>query len=215
MDFNNNYFVTRIKAILPKSLFTGVQEQFDTAFHRAYRQANEARQQNEPEWREMIGRYRHWNCESALREAGSSAGLNVATSHTKPLGGRYSIVYCPEFIIGRAKVTYPTDTLRITKYRAELATLNSFASYKQTSFLESLPTFQDDRLFGLFIAGANRHSPGIPAFVHFSIPSRDLRAWLFSMPIEQLIAAYSEPENVEEVIPDLVKVALKNPRVES
>lgn len=214
MVFNNNYFVSRIKAVLPKSLFTGVQEQFDTAFHAAYRQANDGRQQNEPEWREMVGRYRHWKCESALREAGSTAGLNVATPQTEPLGGRYSIVYCPEFIIGRAKVAFPTDTLRITKYRTELATLNAFASYKQASLFESLPTFRDDRLFGLFIAGVNRNNPEVPAFVHFSIPSRDLRSWIFSMPIEQIIAAYAAPETIEEVIPDLAKVALKKPRAE-
>lgn len=209
MGNDTPYLLDRITKALPKELFTTVLEQFDYAFHESYRRANERGTLFQPEQKEILGRERHWNLERGLREAGAAAGLNCDTPHTQPLGGRFTIVHCQEFVIGRAKVSAPVDKIRANKYRRELALLNSFISVKQTDLFTPSPVFSDQRLFGLFIAGVNRHNPSVPAFVHFAIPSHDLRGWVLNQPVEKIIAAYAAPERATEVIPDLAKVTIK------
>lgn len=204
---DTTYFFDRITTALPRELFTSVLEQFDFAFHISYRRANE--RIGHPEWKEVLGRERHWNLEHGLREAGIASGLNCETPHTKPLGGRYTILHTPEFVIGRAKIDSPTDKVRASKYRSEFSLLNSFASNKQNDFLNPLPVFSDKRLFGIFITGACRHNPALPAFVRFAIPTHDLKGWVFNHPVEKVIAAYTAPERTTEVIPDMAKVTIK------
>ena len=207
MLFATTYIYDRITSALPKELFTSVLEQFDSAFHVAYRRANE--RADHPEWKEILGRERHWNLEVGFREAGLAAGLSFDTAHTIPLGGRYTVLHSPEFVIGRAKVNAQTDKVRPSKYRSEFAVLNSFVSNRQTDLFMPTPAFYDDRLFGLFVAGADRHNPAIPAFVRFAIPKHDLNGWVFNQPVEKVIAAYVAPERAIEVIPDLAKVKIK------
>jgi hypothetical protein len=206
---DSSYLFDRITKALPKELFLTVLEQFDFAFHESYRRANDRGASYKPEWVEILGRERHWNLERGLREAGAIAGLNCETPHTKPSGGRFTIVHCPEFVIGRAKVSAPTDKVRVSKYRSELALLNSFVSFKQQDLFSPSPVFSDERLFGLFIAGANPHNPAVPAFVRFAIPTHDLQGWVLNQPVEQIIAAYAAPEKAVEVIPDLATVTIK------
>lgn len=209
MDSDTIIILDRITRTLPKEFFTSFIENVDSAYHDAYRRVNERSHLYTAESREMLGRERHWNLERSLREAGSTAGLSCETPHTKPFGGRFTIVHCPEFIIGRAKVTAPTEKLRVTKYRSELALLNSFISIKQKDFFSPMPVFSDKQVFGLLIAGANRHNPAVPAFVRFAVPAHDLKGWVFNQPVESVIAAYAAPERATEVIPDLANVTIK------
>lgn len=209
MDSDTTLILGRITAALPKDLFTSVAENFDSAFHDAYRRALEIKDQYQPEFSEMLGRARHWMLERSLRDAGTVAGLCCAAQHTKPSGGRFTIIHCPEFVIGRAKVRGPSYNVPANRYRSELALLNSFISEKQRDFFIPPPIFSDDRIFGLFISGVNRHNPAVPAFVRFAVPSHDLKGWVFNQPIENVIAAYATPERTTEVIPDLANVTIK------
>lgn len=205
----DDYFLSRIKAALPRSLFTGMREEIDAAFYDAHRRASDHSRYDLPERREVLGRERHWCCERAVRRAAELANLPHDTPHTRPAGGRYTIIAAKNFVIGRAKVDSYTEKVKPSKYKRELATLNAFASAKQADLFETAKEVTEGAIFALFIASANRHQPEVPAFLRFAIPNDTLTGWLFNRPVEDVIAAYAEVEKSVEIVPDLARVSIK------
>lgn len=209
---NPNPILARIKSELPRNLFTVAREEWDGAYFEAARRAGEVSRYDSPERREVLGRERHWCSERALRRAGATAAaISVATRDTIPIGGRYSLLISPGFVIGRAKLDRWHGNVKPVKYRKQLATMNAAVSQLQDDLFLAPMQVRDDRLFGLFLSGAHPQQPEVPAFLNFAIPNHDLSGWVFNEPVENVIAAYAEVERPVERIPDLVKVALKKP----
>lgn len=206
-----NPILTRIKAELPRDLFTVAREEWDGAFFEANRRAGEANRYDSPERREVLGRERHWCSERALRRAGEAAAIAVATRDTNPIGGRYALLVSSGFVIGRAKVDRYRGNVKPVKYRKQLAMMNAAVSQLQDDLFLKRLQVRDDRLFGLFLSGAHPKQPESPAFLNFAVPNYELSGWLFNEPVENVIAAYAEVERPVERIPDLVKVVLKKP----
>lgn len=209
MAADDHYFLSRITGSLPRSLFTRTREEIDAAFFEAYRRTNDQGRYDAPERREVLGRERHWCCERAIRRVAEAAGLSCATPHTQPAGGRYSLISSPDFVIGRAKVDFWTDRVKPSKYRRELAEMNTFVSFSQQDLFCAKASVKKGALFGLVIAAANRHTPEVPAFVRFAIPNDTLTGWVFNKPLEAIIAAYVGVEQPVEIIPDLARVTIK------
>ena len=203
--------LARIKAELPRNLFTVAREEWDGAYFEAARRAAETNRYDSPERREVIGRERHWCSERALRRVGEATTITVATRDTIPTGGRYALLISPGFVIGRAKLDRYRGNVKPVKYRKQLAMMNAAVSQLQDDLFLARMQVRDDRLFGLFLSGAHLKQPEIPAFLNFAIPNHDLSGWVFNEPVENVIAAYAEAERPVERIPDLVKVALKKP----
>jgi hypothetical protein len=79
-------FLTHIPPLFLRNLL----EQMDAAFAKALRLTNE--HYAEPERAGMLGQSRHACCEEGFRRAAYDAGLEARAPHTKPAGGRYSLV---------------------------------------------------------------------------------------------------------------------------
>ena len=203
--------LTRITAELPRGLFTVAREEWDGAFFEASRRANEASRYDTPERREVLGRERHWCCERALRRAGETAQFVIATPETTPIGGRYTLLIHPRFVIGRAKLNQWRGNVKPVKYRKQLAAMNAAVSQIQDDFFSAPVQVDDDRLFGLFLSAAHPKQPELPAFLNFAIPNSSLTGWVFNEPVENVLAAYAKVERPAERVPDLVKIALKKP----
>ena len=192
-------------------LFTGAREEWDGAFFEASRRANETSRYETPERREVLGRERHWCCERALRRTGAAAELIIATPETNPIGGRYTLLINPRFVIGRAKLDQWRGNVKPVKYRKQLAAMNAAVSHIQNDLFSAPIRVDDDRLFGLFLSAAHPKQPEVPAFLNFAIPNSSLTGWVFNEPVENVLAAYAKVERPAERVPDLVKVALKKP----
>lgn len=143
-----------------------------------------------------------------MRRAAGACGLECFTSDTKPKGGKFTIIKTDDFIIGRAKVSHQYDHVHPSKYRRVLATLNAAAAWQGDLWIQNPPA-NDTMLYGLFIAGANRHQPEVPAFLNFAVPNSTLTAWLFNEPIESVIAAYAVEERPVEKVLDIARPRLK------
>lgn len=216
MIYDANYYLKLITESLPRELFTEMREAIDAAFYKAFRDVSEPGRFQKPEFREALGRHRHWECEAIFRGVGERVGLDVRAPHTIPHGGRYSLIHGKGFIIGRAKIDRPYDLLRATKYRAQFAEMNAFVSYKQSDLFIVTPEPSEGPRYSLFIAGADKNNPSAPAFVNFAIPNHDLTGWLFNRPVEKVIAAFTKEEVIPEIIVDHADVALKKkPRKKS
>jgi len=207
----DDYFLSRITATLPRSLFTGMREEIDAAFYEAHRRATDQPRYDAPERREVLGHERHWCCERAVRRVAEMSGLVHATPHTKPAGGRYAIIAAEGFVIGRAKVDTYSEKVKPSKYKRELSLMNEFASGRQGDLFEARKEINEGDLFALFIASANKHQPEVPSFLRFAIPDVGLSGWLFNRPVEDIIACYAPVEQTTEAVPDLARVSLKKP----
>jgi hypothetical protein len=206
-----NPIFTRITAELPRNLFTAAREEWDGAYFEASRRANEASRYDTPERKEVLGRERHWCSERALRRTGEATAFSCATPDTNPVGGRYTLLISPRFIIGRAKLDRWRGNVKPVKYRKQLAAMNAAVSQLQDDLFQMRMQVDDDRLFGLFLSAAHPRQPEVPAFLNFAIPNSGLTGWVFNEPVENVIAAYARVERPAEHVPDLVKVALKKP----
>ena len=178
----------------PATFFQSVIEQMDVSFAKAQRLTHQ--HYAEPERANMLGQARHACCEEGFRMAAQEAGLAAIVPHTKPVGGRYSLVsHCGVHLI-RGNVQAYCGPPRPTKFRSAWAALNTWLDPIQLDLLRSVPMPSADQLCGMIVVTAHRRTgdPTIPAFVGLGIPRSDLSEWVFLEPIQKLLGRYHDLE---------------------
>jgi hypothetical protein len=208
--------VTRFIAACPADFFRRLMEYFDAAFGEAYGYVT--RRIEEPERANMLGQERHARCEAAFRAAAKDSGLASHAPHTRPAGGRYSMVMAGGTYLIRSNIQTHTGTPRATSFRKQWAALNAWLDPLQFDLLQDVPEPRSDRVCGLIVATAHprRGDPTVPAFVGLGIPRRDLSAWVSLAPLSVLLGRYHDadaaahqPQEMETPLKDLAKPTLK------
>ena len=208
--------IDRFVAACPAEFFRRVAEYFDAAFGEAH--AYVTRRIEEPERANMLGQERHARCEAALRAAAKDSKLTCHAPHTRPAGGRYSIVTAGTTYLIRSNIQTHTGTPRATSFRREWAALNAWLDPVQLDWLQEVPEPRSDRVCGIIVATAHprRGDPTVPAFVGLGIPRGDLSGWVSLTPLPMLLARYHDadsaahrPKEAEVPIRDLAKPMLK------
>jgi hypothetical protein len=208
--------VDRFIAACPAEFFRRVMEYFDAAFGEAH--AYVSRRIEEPERANMLGQERHARCEAAIRAAAKDSKLEFHAPHTRPAGGRYTIIIAGGSYLIRSNIQTHTGTPRATRFRKEWAALNAWLDPVQWDLLQEVPEPRSDRVCGIIVATAHprRGDPTVPAFVGLGIPRRDLSAWVSLTPLSMLLARYHDadaaahqPKEAEMPLKDLAKPALK------
>ncbi len=130
--------ISRVLSSYPAKFFHGLSEHTDAAFAKAYRLTH--RDYAEPERANMLGQMRHALCEEGFRMAAQDAGLKAAARHTRPAGGRYSVVSHGDVYMIRGNVQSHCGTPRPTRFRSEWAALNAWLDPLQLDLLKAMPS---------------------------------------------------------------------------
>ncbi len=186
--------IARILAHYPATFFRGLTEQMDASFAKAQRVTCQL--YAKPERANMLGQARHACCEQGFRIAAQDAGLAAIVPHTKPAGGRYTLVSHGGVHLIRSNVQAHCGTPRPTRFRSAWAVLNAWLDPVQLDLLRSVPMPSADQLCGMIVVTAHRSNgdPSIPAFVGLGIPRSDLSGWVYLEPIQKLLARYHDLE---------------------
>jgi hypothetical protein len=208
--------IDRFTMACPAEFFRRLMEYFDAAFGEAHAYVN--RRIEEPERANMLGQERHAGCEAAFRAAAKDSGLAFHASHTRPAGGRYSIVMADGAYLIRSNIQTHIGTPRPTSFRKEWAALNAWLYPIQLDLLQEVPDPPSDRVCGIIVATAHprRGDPTVPAFVGLGIPRHDLSAWVSLTPLPLLLARYHDldaaarqPKEAVAQVKDQAKPTLK------
>ncbi len=194
--------IDRILASCPAAFFQSLAEQMDAAFTKALRVT--CQHYAEPERANMLGQARHACCEEGFRTAAQDAGLTAVAPHTKPAGGRYSLVSHEGVHLIRGNVQVHCGPPRPTRFRSAWAALNAWLDPVQLDLLQAVPVPSSDRLCGMIVVTAHRRDgdPSIPAFVGLGIPRCDLSEWVVLEPIQKLLGRYHDLETLIHTPPE-------------
>ena len=170
--------IDRFLAHFPAAFFQGLAEQMDVAFAKALRVTRQHYQ--EPEQANMLGQARHACCEEGFRSVAHEVGLLPIAPHTKPAGGRYSLVSHQGLHLIRGNVQTHCGPPRPTRFRSAWATLNAWLDPLQLDLLRTVRVPSSEQLCGIIVVTAHRRNgdPSIPAFVGLGIPRSDLSEWV-------------------------------------
>lgn len=186
--------LARITTQVPAVFFRSLAEQIDAAFAKA---ASVTRTHyKEPEHANMLGQARHAYCEEGFRVAAEDAGLAAIAPHTRPAGGRYSLVNHKDVYLIRGNVQSHCGPPRPTRFRREWATLNTWLDPVQLDLLRTVAIPSAERLCGVIVVTAHRRGgdPNIPAYVGLGIPRCDLSKWAALESVQQLLMRYHDLE---------------------
>ncbi len=209
--------IARILASYPETFFRSLAEQMDAAFAKALRITRQ--HYAEPERANMLGQARHACCEEGFRAAAYEAGLSVFAPHTKPAGGRYSLVSHDGIHLIRGNVQSHCGAPRPTRFRSEWAALNAWLDPVQLDLLRVVPMPSKGRLCGMMVVTAHGRSgdPSVPAFVGLGVPHCDLSKWMVLKPIHELLGLYHDlaskthtPPEAPIIVKDLAVPRLKS-----
>jgi len=194
--------IARILTNYPKAFFQSLMEQMDAAFAKALRVTR--RDYAEPERANMLGQARHACCEEGFRTAAEGAGMTAVALHTKPAGGRYSLVSHEGVHLIRGNVQVHCGPPRPTRFRREQAALNEWLDPCQLDLLRTEPRPSSEQLCGMIVVTAYRQNgdASIPAFVGLGIPRSDLAEWVVLEPIQKLLARYHDVETKTHTPPE-------------
>ncbi len=186
--------IDRIVRTIPVSFFQGVLEQFDAAFMKAARLTEQSIA--EPERRNMLGQLRHAYAEEGFRIAAQDAGLAPLPCHTKPPGGRYSLVNSEGVCLIRCNIQTHCGPPRATRFRKEKSALNAWLSPVQLDLLIKVEEPPADGLCGMLVSTAYGRGgdPSVPAFVGLGIPRTDMSDWVQLESLTALIGRYHDLE---------------------
>ena len=194
--------IARILTNYPAAFFQSLAEQMDAAFAKALRVTRQ--HYAEPEWANMLGQARHACCEEGFRTAAEDAGMTAIAPHTKPAGGRYSLVSHEGVHLIRGNVQVHCGPPRPTRFRSAWAALNAWLDPIQLDLLRPVPMPSSERLCGMIVVTAHRQNgdASIPAFVGLGIPRSDLAEWVVLEPIQKLLARYHDVETKTHTPPE-------------
>lgn len=186
--------LARILLGFPPSFFRQVAEYADAGFGEAWSLAS--RHADEPERANMLGQHRHARCESGFRRSAKDNDLKVLAPHTKPAGGRYSLVEGGGVYLIRSNIQRHCGTPRPTAFRQRWAELNAWLKPTQLDLLQETAKPSSDRLCGmLVITSHNRHGDQtVPAYVGLGIPNPELTDWVKLIAINDLLALYHDAD---------------------
>ena len=194
--------IARILMNYPPAFFQSLAEQMDAAFAKALRVTRQ--HYAEPEWANMLGQVRHACCEEGFRTAAEDAGMTAIAPHTKPAGGRYSLVSHEGVHLIWGNVQVHCGPPRPTRFRSAWAALNAWLDPIQLDLLRTVPMPSSERLCGMIVVTAHRQNgdASIPAFVGLGIPRSDLAEWVVLEPIQKLLARYHDVETKTRTPPE-------------
>lgn len=161
------------------TFFRRAEERMTLAFPRAARLMEG---QTEPSAREVRGSARRHYLHEALRSAATDAGLPIQVHYTDPPAWSFPLVRSGafSFTIGIVETKYrgASRTLRSKGgYVADLCKRNEIAN-PQSSLLDTLSpddaVVPNGALGGLIVAQYDGHTPEMPAFLGFWVPSPTL-----------------------------------------
>jgi hypothetical protein len=161
---------------------------------------------------------RHVRCEAAVRQAAEAAGLVSLTPHTKPLGGRYSVVTAGDVVMLRNPVRQDTSPLANAKFRRDFALVNRWLNAFQQDMLQVVEPPSADRLCAMLVITSNAKygDPSVPDFIGLGIPRPDLSKWYKLLSLTEWLALYHDadaaahaPTAKEVVVRDVAQPKLR------
>lgn len=183
----------RLVAATPRELWIDLPAMADAAFAEAVRIAD--RHVEEPEYRNTVAQLRHARLEAGFRRDTREHGLLVASPHTTPKGGRYSVASSDGIHLIRGNVQPHIGPPRPSKFRRQFAEFNAWLSGTQLRLFELVEAPRDDRLCAMLVVTANtRGNPSLPAWVGVGFPHKDLRTWVEIVPISDILAMYHDAD---------------------
>lgn len=186
--------IARILGSYPASFFRQISEYADAGFGEAWTLAS--RHSEEPERSNMLGQLRHARCEAGFRQAARDNSLSVFAPHTKPAGGRYSLIEGGGVYLIRSNIQRHCGPPRATAFRKQWAEVNSWLSPLQLDLLQPATAPSSDQLCGMLVITAHprRGEQTVPAYVGLGIPNADLSDWVRLVAITDLLALYHDAD---------------------
>ena len=187
--------IARFMESYPAEFFRQTLEYADAGFGEAWNLASNYSE--EPERANILGQFRHARCEAGFRRAAKDNGLVVLAPHTKPAGGRYSLVRGGNVHLVRSNIQRHCGPPRATKFRKQWAEVNSWLNQTQPDFFQDTTVPAADHLCGMLVITAHprRGEPSVPSYVGLGIPNADLSDWVIPLiSISNLLALYHDAD---------------------
>ena len=201
--------IARILGSYPSGFLRQMLEAADAGFGEAWALAS--RHAEEPERANMLGQLRHSCCEAGFRRAARDNGLTVFAPHTKPAGGRYSLVEGGGVYLIRGNIQRHCGPPRPTSFRQQWAAVNAWLDPLQLDLLRSVTSPSDARLCGILVISSHprRSAATIPAYVGLGIPNAELTDWVRLIAVTDLLALYHDADAAART-PGEAPVAIKD-----
>ena len=186
--------IARILGSYPAGFFRQSLEYADAGFGEAWTLAS--RHAEEPERANMLGQLRHARCEAGIRKAARDNDLKVLAPHTKPAGGRYSLIEGGGVYLIRSNIQRHCGPPRATTFRQQWAAVNSWLDPLQPDLLRPTVPPASDRLCGMLVITAHprRGEQTVPAYVGLGIPNAALTDWVRLIALTDLLALYHDAD---------------------
>ena len=184
------------------AFFRSLEERTNAAFVKAHHLTCEYYE--EPEQVSMLGQARHACCEEGFRAAAQDAGLAATVVHTRPPGGRYSLVSYEGIHLVRCNVQAHCGPPRPTRFRNAWAALNAWLDPVQLDLLRAVPRPPAGQLCGMIVVTAHkRHADlSVPAFIGLGVPRSDLSSWIVLEPIHRMLGLCHDRETKRHTPPE-------------
>lgn len=191
-----------ILTTFPPAFFRSLEERTNAAFVKAHHLTCEYYE--EPEQVNMLGQARHACCEEGFRAAARESGLAATVVHTRPPGGRYSLVSCEGVHLVRCNVQAHCGPPRPTRFRNAWAALNAWLDPVQLDLLRAVPRPPSGQLCGMIVVTAHRRcdDPSVPAFIGLGVPRSDLSNWIVLQPIHRMLGLCHDRDTRRRTLPD-------------
>lgn len=182
----------RIIQHLPLDFFVNLEDETNAAWSAAYKLTTHIYEA--PEQANMLGQNRHAFSEMAFRNAAESVQLECHTPHTKPAGGRYSIVKSNDIFILRSNIQAHCGAPKPTVFRQAFSALNEWLDPQQLDLLTVIQKPDELRLCAMIVSTchADNKDQTIPAFIGLGIPNKDLSSWKSLFSLEEIVAKYHD-----------------------
>lgn len=186
--------VARILSAYPAGFFRQVLEAADAGFAEAWTLAS--RHAEEPEYANMLGQLRHSCCEAGFRRAAREHGLSVFAPHTKPAGGRYSLIEGGGIYLIRSNIQRHSGTPRTTAFRQQWAAVNAWLNPLQLDLLREVVPPSNEFMCGMLVITSHPHrgEQSVPAYVGLGIPNSALTDWVRLIALTDLMALYHDAD---------------------
>lgn len=186
--------IARILGAYPAGFFRQVLEAADAGFAEAWTLAS--RHAEEPEHANMLGQLRHSRCEASFRRAARDHSLAVFAPHTKPAGGRYSLVEGGGVYLIRSNIQRHCGPPRPTAFRQQWAEMNAWLNPLQLDLLRETAPPPSNHMCGMLVITSHprRGDQTVPSYVGLGIPNSALTDWVHLVAVTDLLALYHDAD---------------------